>query len=158
MELHGLAKDAGSAGDSARSALIAITKAINKRTDLKIVTAMGSDLTKIGFFREKLNSSIDEGEMSVDNIIMGTTKNVADSRHKTAVDTNKAAPQGAEPAVLLTEDVNMHTKAFANNVPAISTSVFKSYLRMHRSNGKCRSNGKNRSNGRNRSNSKNRSN
>ena len=100
------------------------------------MSTKGSDLTKIRFFGEKMNSSVDMDKMNIDDIIIGTTKNVTGSRRNTAVD--KAVPREAEPAVLLTEDVNMHTKAIANKVPAISTFVFKSYLLMHRSNGKNR--------------------
>lgn len=127
-ELHGLAKDAGSVGDSARSALIAINKVISERKDLKIITAKNSDLTKIGFFREKLDRGVDDDEMNIDDIIIRTAKNVAESRRKMTVDKNKVAPHGAEPAVLLTEDVAMRVKANASGVPAISTTVLKKYL------------------------------
>ena len=68
--------------------------------------------------------------MNIDDIVIQTANDVAGSRRKMAVDMDRAAPQGAEPAVLLTEDVNMSTKANARGVLAISTTAFKRYLLM----------------------------
>lgn len=109
--------------------MIAINKVISERKDLKIITAKNSDLTKIGFFREKFDIGVDDDGMNIDDVIIRTTRNVADSRRESNADNkNKAALQGAEPAVLLTEDVNMRVKANASGVPAISTTVLKRYL------------------------------
>ena len=108
--------------------MIAINKVISERKDLKIITAKNSDLTKLGFFREKLDRGVDDDGMNIDDVIIRTTRNVADSRRKSTTDNNKAALQGAEPAVMLTEDVNMRVKANASGVPAISTTVLKRYL------------------------------
>ena len=46
------------------------------------------------------------------------------ARSKMAVDV-KAVPQGAKPAVLLTEDANMHKEANDNRVPR---TEFKEYI------------------------------
>ena len=61
--LHGLSKDPGSVGDSARSrsALVAINRVISERKDLKIVNAEGSDLTEIGVFRKELDGGARAG-------------------------------------------------------------------------------------------------
>lgn len=132
LELHGLARQADSVGDSAKSALVAIYNAIKNQENLKIINAEGLDLTKIEFFCEKSEKDTEDNK-DIDEIIR-TTKNVADSRRK------ETAPQGAGPAVLLTEDGNMHTKAIAGGVSSISTIVLKRHLLTHRSDIKTGSN------------------
>ena len=147
--LHGLSKDPGSVGDSARSALVAINRVISERKDLKIINAEGSDLTEIGVFRKELDGDVGEGGMGTDDVIR-TARGVAGFRRKVAVGMNKAARQRGEPAVLLTEVANMRKKANGSGVPAISRIVLNNYLLMHRSNGQKRSNAKMRPNRRGR--------
>ena len=67
--LHGLSKDPGSVGDSARSALVAINRVISERKDLKIINAEGTDLTEIGVFRKELDGDVGEGGMGIDDVI-----------------------------------------------------------------------------------------
>ncbi|KAI5777653.1 hypothetical protein EDC01DRAFT_635571 [Geopyxis carbonaria] len=121
-ELHGLGNNSGPVGDSAKSAMIAINKAITEKKDVKIITAKGNDLTKVGFFREKLERD-EEDIRNIDDVIIRTTKLQAELRSQTL------PPAGnAESAILLTEDTNMRVKANARGVPAISTTVLKRHL------------------------------
>ncbi|KAF8249141.1 hypothetical protein K440DRAFT_526131, partial [Wilcoxina mikolae CBS 423.85] len=53
-ELHGLGNKSGSVGDSAKSAMIAINKAIAELKNVRVITAKNSDVTRAGFFREKI--------------------------------------------------------------------------------------------------------
>jgi predicted ribonuclease YlaK len=127
-ELHGLGNNAGSLGDSAKSAMIAINKAIAERKDVKIVTAKGNDVTKIGFFREKLERIEDDDETrNIDDIIIRTTRQQAQSRRQAFAEKGVIG-YGSEPAILLTEDTNMRVKANARGVPAISTTILKRFL------------------------------
>ncbi|KAA8907426.1 hypothetical protein FN846DRAFT_946959 [Sphaerosporella brunnea] len=122
-ELHGLGNNAGSLGDSAKSAMIAINKVIAERKDVRIITAKGSDVTKAGFYKEKL-ADHDEETRNLDDVIIRTTKLQADARREVFGDRTYTA----EPAVLLTEDTNMRVKANARGVPAISTTILKRFL------------------------------
>jgi hypothetical protein len=125
-ELHGLGKNAGSLGDSAKSAMIAINKAIADRKDVKIITARGNDLTKVGFFKEKLEKDDDETR-NIDDVIIRTTEEQAQLRRQ-AFTQRGITGYDAETAILLTEDTNMRVKANARRVPAISTTILKRFL------------------------------
>ena len=135
MELRGLAGDAGSVEDSARSALIAINKDINEGKNLSIITAAGLVCTKAVLFSEKLDGGVDDISKDTIGKIIQTTKNVADSRRNMTVEGGMAAPQGAEPAVLLTDTANTRLKAKACGVPAISITTLMMYIRQLRPNG-----------------------
>ena len=120
MELHGLARDAGSVGNSVRSALIAINKDINEEKNLSIITAAGLVRTKAGLFSEKLDRGVDDDSKDTVGEIIQTAKNVADSHRNMPMEGGMAAPQGAELAVLLMNTTNTRVKANACGVPAIS--------------------------------------
>ena len=134
MELSWLAGDAGSVGDSARSALIAIKKVINEGENLRIITAEGLVCTK-AVFSEKFDGGVDDDSKDTFGEIIQTTKNVADSRRNMTVEGGMAAPQGAEPAMLLTDTANTRVKANAYGVPAISITTLMMYIRQLRPNG-----------------------
>ena len=127
-ELHGLGNNSGSVGDSAKSAMIAINKVIAERKDVRIITAKNSDVTKAGFFREKLERDEDDETRNIDDIIIRTTRYQSEARRQTFTEKGIIGLKGAEPAILLTEDTNMRVKANARGVPAISTTVLKRYL------------------------------
>lgn len=127
-ELHGLGNNSGSVGDSAKSAMIAINKVIAERKDVKIITAKNSDVTKAGFFREKLERDEDDETRNIDDIIIRTTRYQSETRRQSFKERGIIELNGAEPAILLTEDTNMRVKANARGVPAISTTVLKRYL------------------------------
>jgi rRNA-processing protein FCF1 len=124
-ELQGLRKNTGSVGDAAKSALITISKSVADQKDVKIITAKGSDVTKVGFFREKLERDEDDESRNIDDIIIRTTRQQAEARRKTLTLEDSSV---AEPAILLTEDTNMRVKANARGVTAISTTILKRYL------------------------------
>jgi rRNA-processing protein FCF1 len=105
--------------------MIAINKALADRRDVKIITAKGSDVTKVGFYREKLERDEDDETRNIDDIIIRATKNQADARRQMF---GEAGMGDAQPAILLTEDTNMRVKANARGVPAISTTNLKRYL------------------------------
>jgi predicted ribonuclease YlaK len=126
-ELHGLGNNAGSLGDSAKSAMIAINKIIAERKDVKIITAKGSDVTKAGFFREKLEKDDDDETRNIDDVIIRTTREQAQSRRQAFAERGVIG-YNAETAILLTEDTNMRVKANARGVPAISTTILKRFL------------------------------
>ena len=69
---------------------------------MKIITVKGSDVTNIGLFLEEPERGAHKGEKDIDDIIIQTANSVADSRRQMAVDMNREALRGAEPAVLLT--------------------------------------------------------
>lgn len=130
-ELHGLGNNTGLVGDAAKSAMIAINKSIADRRDIRIITAKGSDVTKNGFFREKLeHDPTDEDDArNIDDVIIKITKQQSMDRAAKAISNGKAVHNtNAEHAILLTEDTNMRVKANARGVPAISTTVLKRYL------------------------------
>jgi len=124
-ELHGLGNNLRAVSDSAKSAMIAINKALADHRDVRIITAKGSDVTKVGFYREKLERDEDDETRNIDDIIIRTTRNQADARRQIF---GEADMGNAQPAILLTEDTNMRVKANARGVPAISTTNLKRYL------------------------------
>ena len=106
--------------------MIAINKAIADRANIRIITAKGNDVTKAGFFREKVER--DENEIrNTDDIIIRTTRHQAESRRQ-AFATKGVIGYASQPAILLTEDTNMRVKANARGVPAISTTILKKFL------------------------------
>jgi len=129
-ELLGLGNNS-SIGDSAKSAMIAINKAIADKANIRIITARGNDVTKAGFFREKVER--DENEIrNTDDVIIRTTRHQAESRRQAFADKGVIG-YAAQPAILLTEDTNMRVKANARGVPAISTTILKKFLLQLRS-------------------------
>ena len=77
---------------------------------------------------------MDDDSKDTDGEIIRTTKNVADSR-RARLGGGKEAPQGEEPAVLLTDVALMRVKAKAHGVPAISTTTLKMHILNCRPNG-----------------------
>ena len=128
MELSWLAGDAGSVGDSARSALIAIKKVINEGENLRIITAEGLVCTK-AVFSEKFDGGVDDDSKDTFGEIIQTTKNVADSRRNMTVEGGMAAPQGAEPIV------DLRATANTRGMPAISAITLKKRLLLLELNG-----------------------
>ena len=123
-ELSGLGNNA-SIGNPTKSALIAISKAIADNANVRIVTATGNDVTKAGFFREKVKREENEIDKTYDAI--QTTRHQAESRRQ-AFATKGVIGYGAQPAIFLTEDTNMRVKANLQGVPAISTTLLKKFL------------------------------
>lgn len=106
----------------------AINKVVGQTKDVRVITAKGSDVTKLGFFREKLESDDDDESRNIDDIIIKTTKNHGEARRQVFKSAGKSDFGNAEPAILLTEDANMRVKANALGIPAISTTHLKKYL------------------------------
>jgi len=98
-----------------------------ERKDVRIITAKISDVTKAGFFREKLERDDDETH-NIDGIIIRTTRYQSEACHQAFTAKGIIRLNGAEPASLLTDDTNMKVKANSRGVPAISTTVLKRYL------------------------------
>ncbi|KAF8545284.1 hypothetical protein BDD12DRAFT_785789 [Trichophaea hybrida] len=124
-ELHDRANNSDSVGDSARSALYAIKQAIAGRKNIRIITANNSDVTKAGFFREMLERDEDDEARDIDDIIICMTRQQSESRRQEFAEIGF---NGAELAILLTEDTNMRVKANARGVPTISIIALKRYL------------------------------
>jgi len=127
-KLHGLGNNSGTVGDSAKSAMIAISKVIANGKDVRIIAAKNSDVTNAGFFREKLERDEDDETHNIDDIIICTTMYQSEARRQIFKEKGIIGLNGAEPAILLTEDTNMRVKANARGVLAISTTVLKRYL------------------------------
>ncbi|PUU73083.1 hypothetical protein B9Z19DRAFT_1069268 [Tuber borchii] len=123
-ELLGLTNSTGPVGDAAKAAMIAINEALNDKRDVKVVTAKGSNVTNIGFYKEQLDKPRDDEQRKIDDIIIETTKLQGEARRQ-------AIPGDYgdyEAAVLITEDRNMRVKANARGVTAISASALKKVL------------------------------
>jgi hypothetical protein len=90
--------------------LIAINKVKAERKDVRIITAKISDVTKAGFFREKLERDDDETR-NIDDIIIRTTRYQSEARHQAFPEKGIIRLNGAEPASLLIDDTNMKVKA-----------------------------------------------
>jgi predicted ribonuclease YlaK len=127
-ELHGLGHNFGSVGDSAKAAIITINKVITERKDVRIITAKNSDVTKAGFFREKLEREEDDETRNIDDIIIRMTQYQSKARRQAFTEKGIIGLNSAVPAILLTEDTNMRVKANARGVLAISTTILKRYL------------------------------
>ena len=123
-ELLGLTNSTGPVGDAAKAAMIAIHEALSDKRDVKVVTAKGSNVTNIGFYKEQLDKPGDDEQRKIDDIIIETTKLQGEARRQ-------AVPGDYgdyEAAVLITEDRNMRVKANARGVTAISASALKKVL------------------------------
>lgn len=122
-ELLGLTNNTGSVGDAAKAAIIAINDAVSEKRDVKVVTAKGNNVTNIGFYKEQLERHGEDELRNIDDIIIQTTKQQGVVRRQIMGNAGEA-----EPAVLITEDVNMRVKANARGVTAIAASVVKRSL------------------------------
>ncbi|KAG0126475.1 hypothetical protein HOY82DRAFT_491739 [Tuber indicum] len=123
-ELLGLTNSTGPVSDAAKAAMIAINEALTDKRDVKVVTAKGSNVTNIGFYKEQLDKPGDDEQRKIDDIIIETTKLQGEARRK-------AIPGDYgdyEAAVLITEDRTMRVKANARGVTAISASALKKVL------------------------------
>lgn len=123
IELQGLKNNPAELGKLARSAEDAIKKAIDESKDIKIITAKGIDVTKRGFFKEKIQR--EEGEQNIDDVIIRITKSLSDERGKAM---GPPINGKAAPAILVTEDSNLRVKANARGVPSINTVLLKRCL------------------------------
>jgi hypothetical protein len=108
--------------------MIAINKVIAERKDIRIINAKNLDITKAGFFREKLERDEDDETRNIDDIILHMTRYQSEFRPGVFAEKGIITFNGAEPAILLTEDTNLRVKANALGVPAISTTVLRRYL------------------------------
>lgn len=88
-----------------------------------MVTAKGNNVTNIGFYKEQLERHGEDELRNIDDIIIQTTKQQGVVRRQILGNAGEA-----EPAVLITEDVNMRVKANARGVTAIAASVVKRCL------------------------------
>lgn len=122
-ELLGLTNNSGTVGDAAKAAIIAINEAVSEKRDIKVVTAKGNNVTNIGFYKEQLERHGEDELRNIDDIIIQTTKQQGVVRRQLLGNAGEA-----EPAVLITEDVNMRVKANARGVTAIAASVVKRSL------------------------------
>lgn len=122
-ELLGLTNNAGNVGDAAKAAIIAINDAVSEKRDIKVVTAKGNNVTNIGFYKEQLERHGEEELRNIDDIIIQTTKQQGAVRRQALGSAGEA-----EPAVLITEDVNMRVKANARGVTALAASVVRRSL------------------------------
>lgn len=122
-ELLGLTNNTGSVGDAAKAAIIAINDAVSEKRDVKVVTAKGNNVTNIGFYKEQLERHGEDELRNIDDIIIQTTKQQGVVRRQILGNAGEA-----EPAVLITEDVNMRVKANARGVTAIAASVVRRSL------------------------------
>ncbi|KAG0639286.1 hypothetical protein HOY80DRAFT_886553 [Tuber brumale] len=123
-ELLGLANRTDPVGDEAKAAMIAINEALTDKRDVKVVTAKGSNVTNIGFYKEQLDRLGDDEQRKIDDIIIETTRLQGEARRQ-------AIPGDYgdyEAAVLITEDRGMRVKANARGVAAISASALKKVL------------------------------
>ncbi|RPA94597.1 hypothetical protein L873DRAFT_1700991 [Choiromyces venosus 120613-1] len=73
-ELLGLRNSTGPVGDSTKAAMIAIHEALTDKRDVKVVTAKGSNVTNIGFYKEQPDKPGDDEQRKMDDIIIETTK------------------------------------------------------------------------------------
>lgn len=117
-----MTNNTGSVGDEAKAAIIAINDAVSEKRDIKVVTAKGNNVTNIGFYKEQLERH-GEDLRNIDDIIIQTTKQQGVVRRQMLGNAGEA-----EPAVLITEDVNMRVKANARGVTAIAASMVKRSL------------------------------
>lgn len=101
---------------------------MSEKRDVKVVTAKGNNVTNIGFYKEQLERHGEDELRNIDDIIIQTTKQQGAVRRQILGNAGEA-----EPAVLITEDVNMRVKANARGVTAIAASVVKRSL-SHRGN------------------------
>lgn len=118
-----MTNNTGSVGDAAKAAIIAINDAVSEKRDVKVVTAKGNNVTNIGFYKEQLERHGEDELRNIDDIIIQTTKQQGVVRRQILGNAGEA-----EPAVLITEDVNMRVKANARGVTAIAASVVKRSL------------------------------
>lgn len=96
---------------------------MSEKRDVKVVTAKGNNVTNIGFYKEQLERHGEDELRNIDDIIIQTTKQQGTVRRQMLGNAGEA-----EPAVLITEDVNMRVKANARGVTAIAASVVKRSL------------------------------
>lgn len=96
---------------------------MSEKRDVKVVTAKGNNVTNIGFYKEQLERHGEDELRNIDDIIIQTTKQQGAVRRQMLGNAGEA-----EPAVLITEDVNMRVKANARGVTAIAASVVKRSL------------------------------
>lgn len=118
-----MTNNTGSVGDAAKAAIIAINDAVSEKRDVKVVTAKGNNVTNIGFYKEQLERHGEDELRNIDDIIIQTTKQQGVVRRQMLGNAGEA-----EPAVLITEDVNMRVKANARGVTALAASVVKRSL------------------------------
>ncbi|KAI5812384.1 hypothetical protein BZA77DRAFT_390754 [Pyronema omphalodes] len=125
-ELHGLSTKTGSVGDSCRSAMISIKRAIADHKDVKILTAQNSDLSRTGFYKEQVQEQ--ENVTNMDDVIILVASNQLKLRREAWAVKGVTDFEGAELAILLTEDTNMRVKAKAQQIEAMSTTSLKRHL------------------------------
>lgn len=118
-----MTNNTGNVGDAAKAAIIAINDAVSEKRDVKVVTAKGNNVTNIGFYKEQLERHGEDELRNIDDIIIQTTKQQGVVRRQMLGNAGEA-----EPAVLITEDVNMRVKANARGVTALAASVVKRSL------------------------------
>ncbi|TGZ76933.1 hypothetical protein EX30DRAFT_225577 [Ascodesmis nigricans] len=123
-ELNGL-KCSPDIGPHARAAEYAVSNAIAKRSNMKICTAQGNNMSHWGAMREKLPTDENrDRDSNTDDAILLTTKKVREKRN-----VELGPPQAAEEsAILLTEDIQLRVKATVNGVVALNTIMLKKYL------------------------------
>jgi hypothetical protein len=106
--------------------MISIKRAIADQKDVKILTSQNSDVSRTGFYKEQVQEQ--ENVTNMDDVIILVASNQLKLRREAWAEKGVTDFEGAELAILLTEDTNMRVKAKAQQIEAMSTTSLKRHL------------------------------